>query len=76
MSTPQALGTLIAIPLIATIANVLRQILFKDPRQPPEVFHLLPLIGSTLDYGIDPYAFFFKCREKVCRPVCNGCRLR
>lgn len=28
------------------------------------MFHLVPFIGSTIAYGIDPYKFFFACREK------------
>jgi sterol 14alpha-demethylase len=54
-----------AIVLFITF-NVLRQIFLEDPTRPPEVFHWLPLIGSTIQYGKDPYAFFFKCRAKVC----------
>ena len=50
---------------LAVIVNVLRQLLFKDPNEPPLVFHWFPVIGSTVTYGIDPYKFFFSCREKV-----------
>lgn len=60
------IGTILALPLTYTIFNVLRQVFFKDPSKPPEVFHFLPVIGSTIQYGIDPYDFFFKCRAKVC----------
>ncbi|CAK1362688.1 Eburicol 14-alpha-demethylase [Cercospora beticola] len=48
----------------AIIWNLLKQFLFKDRHKPPVVFHWLPLIGSTVSYGQDPYGFFFSCREK------------
>ena len=57
-----ALGSLFA---LAVLLNVLHQLLHKNPNEPPVVFHWVPLIGSTIDYGIDPYKFFFRCREKV-----------
>jgi len=60
-------GTLfLAGTLIATVIllNVARQVLFRDPNEPPIVFHWVPFIGSTITYGIDPYNFFFACREK------------
>ena len=51
--------------VLAIVLNVLNQLLFKDPNQPPVVFHWLPVFGSTIVYGIDPYKFFFSCRERV-----------
>ncbi|CAK3843289.1 14-alpha-demethylase [Lecanosticta acicola] len=56
-----AFATFIA---IAILLNVASQILFKNPNEPPLVFHWVPVIGSTISYGMDPYAFFFSCREK------------
>ncbi|KAL8703609.1 MAG: hypothetical protein Q9201_003208 [Fulgogasparrea decipioides] len=50
--------------VLAILLNVLRQLLFKNPKEPPLVFHWVPFIGSTISYGIDPYVFFFNCREK------------
>lgn len=50
---------------LAILLNVLNQLLFRNPNEPPVVFHLIPFIGSTITYGIDPYKFFFSCREKV-----------
>ncbi|KAF3928993.1 hypothetical protein ABW19_dt0206638 [Dactylella cylindrospora] len=44
--------------------NILKQLYFPDPSKPPVVFHWLPFIGSTVYYGVDPYKFFFECREK------------
>lgn len=54
--------------VFAIVLNVLNQILFKNPNEPPVVFHVLPIIGSTITYGIDPYKFFFKNQAKV-RPT-------
>jgi hypothetical protein len=51
---------------IAVILNVLKQLLFKNPNEPPLVFHWFPFVGNTVTYGIHPYKFFFACREKVC----------
>ena len=53
---------------LAIILNVLRQLLVKNANEPPLVFHWVPFIGSTIEYGIDPYKFFFRCREKVVHP--------
>ena len=58
-----ALASLVII--LAIVLNVLKQLLFKNPTEPPVVFHWLPFIGSTITYGIDPYKFFFSCRAKV-----------
>jgi sterol 14-demethylase len=49
------------------VANVLKQLLFKNPKEPPVVFHWFPFLGNTVVYGIDPIKFFAECREKVCR---------
>lgn len=48
----------------AIVLNILKQILFKNPNEPPVVFHIIPLLGSTISYGIDPFHFFFSCKEK------------
>jgi NADH:ubiquinone oxidoreductase subunit 5 (subunit L)/multisubunit Na+/H+ antiporter MnhA subunit len=50
---------------LVVVLNVLKQLLFKNPNEPPIVFHWFPILGSTVTYGIDPYAFFFACRKKV-----------
>lgn len=52
--------------LLAVVLNVLKQLLLKKPNEPPMVFHWLPIIGSTVTYGMDPFAFFFKNQKKVC----------
>lgn len=49
---------------VAVFINVLNQILFKNPNEPPVVFHFFPVIGSTITYGIDPFKFFFANKEK------------
>jgi len=49
---------------IATVLNVFKQIFLKNPNEPPVVFHLIPFLGSTITYGIDPFKFFFRCKEK------------
>ena len=58
--------------VLAIILNALNQLLFKNPNEPPVVFHWVPFIGSTVSYGIDPYKFFFRCRQKVSheKPLC------
>ena len=53
--------------MLATLTTVMQQILFKNPNEPPIVFHWLPVIGSTVTYGIDPFRFFFDCQKKVGR---------
>lgn len=52
--------------VLSVVLNVLNQVLFANPNEPPVVFHWLPVIGSTITYGMDPYKFFFDCRAKVC----------
>jgi sterol 14-demethylase len=51
--------------VLTVVLNVLNQLLFKNPNEPPVVFHWFPIIGSTITYGIDPYKFFFENRAKV-----------
>lgn len=49
---------------LAIVLNVLKQFLFKNPNEPPLVFHWVPIIGNTVWYGMDPYAFFFANYKK------------
>ncbi|KAL8966101.1 MAG: hypothetical protein Q9197_006177 [Variospora fuerteventurae] len=49
---------------VIILCTVLQQILFKNPNEPPVVFHYVPFIGSTVTYGIDPYKFYFDCQAK------------
>jgi hypothetical protein len=62
---PSLLVLLTMVIFSSIIAHVLGQLLFKNKDQPPVVFSWFPLIGSTLEYGTDPYRFLFKYREKV-----------
>ncbi|MCJ1465999.1 Lanosterol 14-alpha-demethylase [Pseudocyphellaria aurata] len=50
--------------VLVILYNLLQQLFFKHPNEPPIVFHWLPIIGSTISYGIDPYKFFFDCQAK------------
>lgn len=51
---------------LSIVLNVLSQILpvRRKGTDPPLVFHWVPFFGNTIVYGIDPYKFFFQCREK------------
>jgi sterol 14-demethylase len=51
--------------VLSVVINVLIQLSFKNPNEPPVVFHWFPFIGSTISYGTDPYKFSFECRRKV-----------
>ncbi|KAF2740516.1 lanosterol 14-alpha-demethylase [Polyplosphaeria fusca] len=51
--------------VLAVVLNVLSQLLFKKPNEPPLVFHWFPILGSTITYGMDPYKFFFANKAKV-----------
>ena len=51
--------------VLIVIGNVLQQLWFSNPHEPPVIFHWFPLIGNSISYGIDPFRFFFQCREKV-----------
>ena len=66
----RSLGVVVAsaftsLAVLVILLNVLKQLLVRNPNEPPVVFHWVPFIGSTITYGIDPYKFFFRCREKV-----------
>lgn len=52
--------------VVASVAlNVASQLLLPKSRSaPPVVFHWFPIIGSAITYGLDPYTFFFDCKEK------------
>ncbi|EXL40016.1 cytochrome P450, family 51 (sterol 14-demethylase) [Fusarium oxysporum f. sp. radicis-lycopersici 26381] len=49
---------------LSVVIHILRQLLFNSKSEPPLVFSWVPILGSTIEYGIDPYKFFFKYREK------------
>lgn len=62
-----------ALIVLAVVNNVLRQLLSKNPDEPPVVFHWLPVIGSTVIYGMEPFEFFCNCRAKVRDEGFTGC---
>lgn len=62
-------GGVFSFIVLAIVLNVVSQLIRKDPTQPPLVFHWVPIIGSTVSYGIDPYDFFFACQQKVSLPT-------
>ncbi|KAK4451748.1 Eburicol 14-alpha-demethylase [Podospora aff. communis PSN243] len=49
---------------LSVLLNVMKQVLFRNPNEPPVVFHWFPLIGSTVTYGMDPPRFFEENRKK------------
>lgn len=55
-------GALVAI-------NLLRQALPQNRKEPPTVFHIVPLLGNAVSYGMDPPAFFARCRAKVSQRI-------
>ncbi|KAK5000307.1 Sterol 14-alpha demethylase, partial [Elasticomyces elasticus] len=59
-----AVASFAAFLVLAVVLNVLKQLLLKNRNEPPVVFHWVPFLGSTITYGMDPYAFFFECRRK------------
>ncbi|KAK7427731.1 Lanosterol 14-alpha-demethylase [Neonectria magnoliae] len=50
--------------ILSVVFNVASQLLFKNPNEPPLVFHWFPIIGSTVTYGMDPPRFFKENRAK------------
>lgn len=54
-----------AITALSVLVNITSQQFFYRRNEPPVVFHWFPFIGSTVRYGMDPYKFFFACREQV-----------
>ncbi|KAI0549014.1 cytochrome P450 [Xylaria curta] len=65
LSVVSQVGVVVAgLLLLSVVLNVLQQILFKNPNEPPLVFHWFPVIGSTITYGMDPPRFFKENRKK------------
>lgn len=70
LSTASQIGALVAaFVVLSVVVNVAQQLLFKNPNEPPVVFHLFPIIGSTITYGMDPPRFFVENRKKVRPPL-------
>lgn len=66
LGTASQVGVVIASVIgLSVFFNVLNQLLFKNPNEPPMVFHWFPIIGSTITYGMDPPSFFWANRAKV-----------
>ncbi|KAF4465699.1 cytochrome P450 family 51 (sterol 14-demethylase) [Fusarium albosuccineum] len=61
ISIPLTIGLIV---VVSIARNVIGQLFFPDPHRPPVVFHVFPFIGSSVQYGIDPYKFFFDCQAK------------
>ncbi len=55
----------VAFLTVVVALNVLQQLLWKNPTDPPLVFHWFPIIGSTITYGMQPVNFFFENQKKV-----------
>jgi len=62
---PNLLLTLTTLSVLVVLTTVLQQLMFKRQDEPPMVFHWLPIIGSTVTYGMDPFGFFAHCQKKV-----------
>ena len=59
-----ALG-LSAVALAVVALHIVAQLVLPQSKSnPPVVFHSLPVVGSAISYGMDPYRFFFECRKK------------
>ena len=51
--------------VLSIVLNVLYQVCVPQSKSlPPRVFHWVPVVGSAVSYGMNPYRFFFECREK------------
>ncbi|KAF3769290.1 14alpha demethylase [Cryphonectria parasitica EP155] len=65
LSTPLQVVVFVAgLVAVSVAVNVAKQIFFKNPNEPPVVFHVFPFIGSTITYGMDPPKFFVENRKK------------
>ncbi|EMR10923.1 hypothetical protein PNEG_01069 [Pneumocystis murina B123] len=58
------LSFIIIILTLFFLLHIFPQLYQKDPSKPPVVFHWFPFIGSTIQYGLDPYKFFQKQKKK------------
>jgi sterol 14-demethylase len=68
LSTPVQVGVAVGgFLFLSVFLNILKQTLFKNPNEPPVVFHWFPFVGSTITYGINPPRFFRENRAKVSR---------
>jgi sterol 14alpha-demethylase len=49
---------------LVVVFHIAGQLLFKNKNEPPMVFSIFPVIGSTITYGMDPPRFFRENRAK------------
>ncbi|KAI0136541.1 cytochrome P450 51 [Xylariales sp. AK1849] len=65
LSTASQVGVIAASLLFVSVfIHVTKQLLFKNPNEPPMVFSWFPIVGSTITYGMDPPRFFHENRAK------------
>ncbi|PMB71276.1 Eburicol 14-alpha-demethylase [Beauveria bassiana] len=57
-------GVPLAFVLACIIINVLWLQLPRPKSEPPVVFHWLPFVGNAISYGMNPFNFYSRCREK------------
>nr|WOX02711.1 cytochrome P450 lanosterol 14 alpha-demethylase [Pyrenophora teres f. maculata]WOX02712.1 cytochrome P450 lanosterol 14 alpha-demethylase [Pyrenophora teres f. maculata]WOX02715.1 cytochrome P450 lanosterol 14 alpha-demethylase [Pyrenophora teres f. maculata]WOX02716.1 cytochrome P450 lanosterol 14 alpha-demethylase [Pyrenophora teres f. maculata]WOX02717.1 cytochrome P450 lanosterol 14 alpha-demethylase [Pyrenophora teres f. maculata] len=55
---------LLALCIAYIFANIIRQLLLPNTKEPPIVFHWFPWLGSAITYGKDPYKFLFAAKAK------------
>ncbi|CAE6399322.1 unnamed protein product [Rhizoctonia solani] len=56
---------LAAFCVLITVSNIVAQLVVpSDSSLPPQVFYILPYIGSAIEYGNDPIGFLSTCRKK------------
>ena len=66
LGTASQVGVVVfGVIFLSVVLNVLSQLLFKNPNEPPMVFHWFPFVGSTITYGMDPPRFFKANQERV-----------
>ncbi|KAG9246643.1 cytochrome P450, family 51, subfamily A [Calycina marina] len=49
---------------LAFVKHIVSQTLLVNKSEPPLVFSWVPFVGSTIDYGMDPFKFFFRNRKR------------
>lgn len=62
LSVMRKIALLVVAPVLYNVVWQLLYSLRKD--RAPLVFHWIPWVGSAVEYGMDPYAFFEKCRKQ------------
>lgn len=62
-------GTVFKAGLVGLVAYYILHLLsftpfLRNKNDPPLVFHWVPIIGSAISYGLQPYAFFEHCQKE------------